>query len=147
MGTECSVFNGTNGFLKHISEHKNSVLRLRVYNSGLCEVREVKVKSMETNLVGGEFGCGPDHKMPELLGGTVVQVRKSVAVEISKGSIGIIAAAVGISPKNSKDPILMSDMDITLGEPITSLYEEIGEKYRNIIPKNTQATSAAEFDE
>merc|ERR1719419_268016 len=50
LGTECCIFSGTKGFCKHISKHKDSVLRLRVYNSSLCEVREVKIKSMGSDL-------------------------------------------------------------------------------------------------
>jgi len=144
MGTECCIFSGTKGFYKHISKHNDSVVRLRVYNSSLCEVREVKIKSMESNLWGCEFGCGPDHKIPDLTEGSVVEVSKSVAVEISEGCTGIMTAAMATSPRNSDDPILISDLNITLGEPIISFYEDKA-KVDNIIPQNPQATSKAEF--
>lgn len=145
MGTECCIFDGIKGFLKYIANHKNSVLRLRVYNSRLYDVREVKVKSMDSNW-GCKIACGRDHMIPDILPGKMVKSRKSVAVEISNGYAGIIMASAENSGSNPGDVISISDMDITLGEPVSSIYEEKAKEIPSIIPKNTQATSVAELD-
>jgi len=125
LGTESFVFTGWSGFLRHMKDHNDAELRLRVYNSRLCELREVKIQSMDQDLLGFELGSGQLHTLPDILPGTFIRADKSLAVEISKGCAGILAAPMEDgSNKESADPISVDDMYLTIGDPIGSMYDE-----------------------
>jgi len=147
LGTDCFIFYGRNGMFQHLDENMNSELRLRVYNSRISEVREVKITAADQSNVGWELASGQLHRIPDPLPGTIITAASSVSVEISKGCAGILVAQLGEASKDDDGPILMSDMNLTIGEPINSMYGMKKARGDNIIPSNTQATSVEELEE
>jgi len=125
LGTESFVFSGWDGFSKHLKSHMDSELRLRVYNSRSSVLREVKIKSVNYDDLGLELGCGHLHRMPHIPIDRVITIDKSIAVEISEGCAGILAAPVDEGrARNTGEPISISDMHLTMGDPIPSMYDD-----------------------
>jgi len=125
LGTESFVFSGWDGFSKHLKTHLDSELRLRVYNSRSSAIREVKIKSVNYDDLGLELGSGQLHGVPRIPIDTLITSDKSVAVEISEGCAGILAAPVDEGPaRNTGEPISISDMHLTMGDPIPSMYDD-----------------------
>jgi len=126
FGTETFVFSGWCGFIRHIKSHKDSELWLRVYNSSLCELRKVKIKFTDTELFGFELGSGEQHRVPEILPGKLIRSANSLGVEISQGwGAGILATTVmGDSNRILGEPISISDIYLSFGNPIDSLDDE-----------------------
>jgi len=129
LGTESVVFPGWGGFLKHLERHKDSELRLRVYNARTSELREVRVKCTDADSYGFQLGAGELHQIPDILPGTEIRGASSLAVEISAGSAGILTSPMMKESANkSGEPISTSDMYLAIGDPISSLYDEKTEK-------------------
>jgi len=125
LGTESFVFDGWDGFSKHLKTHIDSELRLRVYNSRSNVLREVKITSVAYDDLGLELGSGHSHVVPRIPIDTVLTSDKSLDVEISAGCAGILVASMEEGPaRNTGEPISMSDMYLTMGDPIPSMYDD-----------------------
>jgi len=88
LGTDKCIFHGIDSFDEYISNNVDVELTLRVYNSKMCQVREVKIRptsqwgnATSQGILGCEVSSGLLHKVPDVPGETCITVRDSIATE------------------------------------------------------------------
>jgi len=83
LGTESYIFHGIGSFEDYISSNIEVELTLRVYNSKLCQVREVRItprywgNSDSKGVLGCEVSSGLLHKVPDLPDGACLTIRET----------------------------------------------------------------------
>jgi len=94
LGTDSCIFHGIDSFETYISSNVNVDLTLRVYNSKICQVREVKIRptsgwsnAYRQGILGCEVSSGLLHKVPDVPSETCITVRETIAPEDKIGSI------------------------------------------------------------
>jgi len=93
LGTDSCIFHGIDSFEEYISNNVDVELTLNVYNSEMCQVREVKIRPTSNwgnansqGILGCEVSSGLLHKVPEVPGETCITVRETIAPEEIVGS-------------------------------------------------------------
>jgi len=93
LGTESCIFHGIDSFEEYISGNVDVELTLRVYNSKMCQVRQVKIRptsnwgnSGSQGILGCEVSSGLLHKVPDIPSESCITVRETIAPEETVGS-------------------------------------------------------------
>jgi len=88
LGTESCIFHGIDSFEEYISGNIDVELTLRVYNSKMCQVRQVKIRptsnwgnSSSQGILGCEVSSGLLHKVPDVPSESCITVRETIAPE------------------------------------------------------------------
>jgi len=139
LGTESCIFNGIDSFEDYVSSHVNVELTLRVFNSKLCQVREVRIRptinwgnSNSRGILGCEVSSGLLHKIPDLPNGACITVRQT-QVE-------------SVPPAAGEETMQMTNLDTNNGEAGETVenVSAIGENSNVNIP--TQIVQAEDVD-
>jgi len=92
LGTESCIFHGIDSFEEYISGNVDVELTLRVYNSKMCQVRQVKIRptsnwgnSGSQGILGCEVSSGLLHKVPDIPSESCITVRETIAPEETGG--------------------------------------------------------------
>jgi len=106
LGTNTCVFHGLDSFEEFVSKNLNEEVHLKVYNSNLCQIRDVKVipamnwsdVQESESVLGCEIGSGLLHKVPDIPEGAHITARdESIADFLASSDI------VRRSPKLKKN--------------------------------------------
>jgi len=94
LGTDSCIFHGIDSFEEYISNNVDLDVTLRVYNSEVCQVREVKIRptsqwgnATSQGILGCEVSSGLLHKVPDVPGETcIITVRETIGPDVIVGS-------------------------------------------------------------
>jgi hypothetical protein len=88
LGTDSCIFHGIDSFETYISGKVDVDVTLSVYNSQMCQVREVKItptcgwgEAHSQGILGCEVSAGLLHKVPDVPSETCITVRDTIAPE------------------------------------------------------------------
>jgi len=118
LGTNSRIFEGLDDFEEFVVQRQDMEIRLIVYNSNICQVRDVRITptsswsaANDQGVLGCEVSSGLLHKIPDVLPETVITVHEGLS-----SYIGDIAYQV-IKPSNKEDiPICSSDINFSVKE-------------------------------
>jgi len=119
LGTERCIFQGLDAFEDFVMRHLDQEIRLRVYNSNICQVREVIItptenwsESNDQGVLGCEVSSGILHKIPDVLQETIITAHESTFSEFVNLDAGVEAAQ---RRQDNQDGVVVStDVSISL---------------------------------
>lgn len=118
LGTDSRIFQGLDGFEEFVVKRADTEIRLMVYNSNICQVRDVRITptsswsaANDQGVLGCEVSSGLLHKIPDVLPETVITVHEGLSSHNGDQAYEVI------QPVNKEDiPICSSDINFSVKE-------------------------------
>lgn len=139
LGTDTRIFRGLDAFEEFVIKHIDTEIQLVVYNSNICQVREVRITATSTwsaatdqGVLGCEVGSGLLHKIPEVLAETVITVHEALFSNIYDVAWQVAPRANGKEIPIRSTDIIFSVEEISETTPLVSEQDNVSRCKRSI---------------